>query len=224
MTGERLLQGDRGQPGREEPCRRGLRRAGCAYSTRGRTRRSASHLVPVTPGSHPSRDSPTAPTETHSLWAEALCVSSTRGRARCLRRPTSRHGRPPALAFTGDGSLLAVLNDDDHAPRDAATLEQVGGPIALRRLHGTSIRRIVPRLAAIRPHPRWRLGRHRLGRRRARMVGHRSRTKTRTIQIERGHHALALSPDGLTAAVGVERGIQLVDLRTERGADRHRAR
>jgi WD40 repeat protein/DNA-binding SARP family transcriptional activator len=36
--------------------------------------------------------------------------------------------------------------------------------------------------------------------------------KTRTLEIETGPHALALSPDGLTVAVGIDRGIQLVDL------------
>jgi tRNA A-37 threonylcarbamoyl transferase component Bud32 len=40
----------------------------------------------------------------------------------------------------------------------------------------------------------------------------RTRRKTRTLKIETGLHALALSPDGLTAAVGIDRGIQLVDL------------
>jgi WD40 repeat protein/tRNA A-37 threonylcarbamoyl transferase component Bud32 len=42
----------------------------------------------------------------------------------------------------------------------------------------------------------------------------RSRKKTRTEEIETGLHAFALSPDGLTAAVGIERGLQLVDLRS----------
>ncbi|MGZ8630765.1 MAG: nSTAND1 domain-containing NTPase, partial [Actinomycetota bacterium] len=36
--------------------------------------------------------------------------------------------------------------------------------------------------------------------------------KTRTVKIETGLHALAVSPDGLTAAVGMEHGLQLVDL------------
>ncbi|MDP9188415.1 MAG: hypothetical protein M3O25_04115, partial [Actinomycetota bacterium] len=42
----------------------------------------------------------------------------------------------------------------------------------------------------------------------------RSGKKTRTEVIETGAHALALSPDGLTAAVGIEGGMQLVDLRS----------
>jgi len=41
----------------------------------------------------------------------------------------------------------------------------------------------------------------------------RSRKKTRTRRIENGLHALAISPDGLTAAVGIKHGVQLVDLR-----------
>ena len=42
----------------------------------------------------------------------------------------------------------------------------------------------------------------------------RSRTPTRRVKIGRGRHALAISPDGRTAAVGVDRGIQLVDARS----------
>ena len=40
----------------------------------------------------------------------------------------------------------------------------------------------------------------------------RSGKKTRTLPIATGLHALALSPDGLTAAVGIDRGIQFVDV------------
>lgn len=42
----------------------------------------------------------------------------------------------------------------------------------------------------------------------------RSRSATRRVRIGTGHHALALSSDGDTAAVGVDRGIQLVDTRS----------
>ena len=41
-----------------------------------------------------------------------------------------------------------------------------------------------------------------------------SRKKTRTIEIEDGYRALALSPDGRTAAIGLDDGIQLIDVRT----------
>jgi len=39
----------------------------------------------------------------------------------------------------------------------------------------------------------------------------RTHKKTRAIEIAEGYHALALSPDGLTAAVGIGGGFQLVD-------------
>ena len=42
----------------------------------------------------------------------------------------------------------------------------------------------------------------------------RSRTPTRRLKIGTGQHALALSPDAGTIAVGIERGIQLVDTRS----------
>ncbi len=41
-----------------------------------------------------------------------------------------------------------------------------------------------------------------------------SREKTRTIEIEDGYRALALSPDGRTAAIGLDGGIRLIDVRT----------
>ena len=43
----------------------------------------------------------------------------------------------------------------------------------------------------------------------------RTRKKTRTLRIETGTApALAVSPDGLTAAVGIKHGVRLVDLRS----------
>src|SRR5918995_4413890 len=42
----------------------------------------------------------------------------------------------------------------------------------------------------------------------------RSRTPTRRLDIGTGQHALALSPEAGTIAVGVERGIQLIDTRS----------
>jgi WD40 repeat protein len=41
-----------------------------------------------------------------------------------------------------------------------------------------------------------------------------SREKTRALDIAEGYHALALSPDGLTAAVGIDGGMQRVDVRS----------
>ena len=53
----------------------------------------------------------------------------------------------------------------------------------------------------------------------------RSGETTRTVKIETGLHAFTVSPDGLTAAVGIKDGLQLVDLpsgtvRTEGGGSR----
>ena len=45
-----------------------------------------------------------------------------------------------------------------------------------------------------------------------------SRKKTRSLEIEDGYRALALSPDGRTAAIGLDRGIQLIDVGTGEGA------
>jgi WD40 repeat protein len=42
-----------------------------------------------------------------------------------------------------------------------------------------------------------------------------SGAKTRVLKIEDGQRALALSPDGLTAAIGLDSGIQLIDTRTK---------
>jgi WD40 repeat protein/tRNA A-37 threonylcarbamoyl transferase component Bud32 len=116
------------------------------------------------------------------------------------------------MAFTSDGSLLAVLNEDVTF-HDATTLEQVGAPI---ELEGST-----PAYTGSFPeYPHFALtpdGRSIVT---ASDDGElawwdiESRTKMRTLPIAEGHHALALSPDGRTAAVGVDGGIQLVDLRT----------
>ena len=50
------------------------------------------------------------------------------------------------------------------------------------------------------------------------MVGSRSRTRMRRLEIGGGRHPLALSPDGGTAAVGIDGGFELVDTRS--GAER----
>ena len=41
-----------------------------------------------------------------------------------------------------------------------------------------------------------------------------NREQTRTLEIPEGYRALALSPDGRSAAIGLDDGIQLIDLRT----------
>ena len=100
--------------------------------------------------------------------------------------------------------------------RDAATLRPVGidhpegvrGPRALPVLDGAVLRARRPTGArSSPPSPEGELAWWDLG----------SRERTRTVRIENGHHALALSADGRTVAVGIDDGIELVDVRT--GAD-----
>jgi serine/threonine protein kinase/WD40 repeat protein len=122
------------------------------------------------------------------------------------------------MAFTTDGSRLVVL--EEHGPlavdarimiRDAATLRPIGPSIEPDAFVGAWVgyRNAFPHFA-LTPDDRslvtaseegelawWDLS---------------SGKKTRTLRIATGLHALALSPDGRTAAVGVDRGIQLVDL------------
>ena len=43
-----------------------------------------------------------------------------------------------------------------------------------------------------------------------------SHEKTRALEIADGYHSLALSPDGLIAAVGIDGGIQRVDVRSRK--------
>ena len=128
------------------------------------------------------------------------------------------------LAFTEDGLRLVVLvapgpGDGLGSPdarimiRDAATLEQIGPTIEPDAFVGayigfkyafpdfvlTADGRSLVTASEDGKLAWWDL---------------RSGAKTRTLPIATGLHALALSPDGRTAAVGIERGIQLVDVRT----------
>ena len=97
--------------------------------------------------------------------------------------------------------------------RDAATLEPIGSPIEPEGFAGAYISQYwTDPNVALTPDGRslvtasddgelawWDLD---------------SREKTRTIEIEDGYRALALSPDGRTAAIGIDGGIQLIDVRT----------
>jgi WD40 repeat protein/tRNA A-37 threonylcarbamoyl transferase component Bud32 len=131
-------------------------------------------------------------------------------------------GVPGQLAFTRDGSRLVVLvepgpsNGLGYADaritiRDASTLEQIGPTIRPKKFVGAYIgfQRAFPHFVLTADDRSlvtasndgelawWDL---RTGR------------KTRTLPIERGLHPVALSPDGRTAVVGINRGIQYVEL------------
>jgi WD40 repeat protein/DNA-binding SARP family transcriptional activator len=132
-------------------------------------------------------------------------------RTRELLAETTVSGGARRIAFSIDGSRLVVLDDGGLTIRDAATLRLIGPSIEPEALGGgyVGFTFAAPHFA-ITPDRRslvtasedgelawWDL---------------RSGEKTRTLSIETGQHALALSPDGRTAAVGVRGGIQLVDL------------
>jgi WD40 repeat protein/tRNA A-37 threonylcarbamoyl transferase component Bud32 len=143
-------------------------------------------------------------------------------RTRAQLAETTISGFAKYMAFTKDGSQLVVLvapggvqslgvADAQITIRDAATLEPIGRAIEPEAFVGAYVGSYYasPQFA-LTPDDRslitasedelaqWDL---------------RSRKKTRTWRIETGRlHALALSPDGLTAAVGIEQGMQLVDL------------
>jgi WD40 repeat protein len=122
------------------------------------------------------------------------------------------------IAFTRDGSRLIVVvgspgQDASISVRDAATLAPTGPPI---EPGGFAVDYVGSYLQspgfALAPDGRsvviasdegelvwWDL---------------RSRRPTRRLAIGTGQHALALSPDARTIAVGIDRGIQLVDTRS----------
>ncbi len=122
------------------------------------------------------------------------------------------------ISFTEDGTRLVVSTgekpgDDSITVWDARTLAAIGPPIEPKGFAGAYSGSFwVPPGFALTPDARsvitasnanelvwWDL---------------RTRRPTRRVRIGTGHHALALSPDGRTAAVGVDRGIQLVDTRS----------
>lgn len=123
------------------------------------------------------------------------------------------------LAFTSDGSRLVVVesqSDHDAASvvvRDASTLRPVGRPIRPDGFSGTYLAEFWsdPAVALtpdgrslVAASPAGELGWWDLA----------SGEQTRALEIPRGRRALALSPDGRTAAIGLDHGIELIDVRT----------
>jgi WD40 repeat protein/tRNA A-37 threonylcarbamoyl transferase component Bud32 len=123
----------------------------------------------------------------------------------------------PDVAFTEDGSLLVLTDYLEFGRisitfRDAATLEPVGSTIQPGEFGGAFVDLIYSApFFALTPDGRsvvtasadgelawWDLE---------------SRDKTRSLEIAEGYHSVALSPDGLTAAVGIDGGLQRVDMR-----------
>ena len=130
------------------------------------------------------------------------------------------------MAFTKDGSQLVVLVAPDSSSqglgdadaqitiRDAATLEPIGRSIEPQAFVGAyvGVWYASPQFA-LTPDDRSLLTASEDGE--LARWDLRSRKKTRTWRIETGlAPALAVSPDGLTAAVGIKHGVQLVDLRS----------
>jgi WD40 repeat protein len=127
-------------------------------------------------------------------------------------------GRAARMAFTKDGSKLVVLT---AAPttitvRDAETLRPLGNAVVFTKAWEDSTFRSYyrPPHFALTPDGRSLLTASDAGE----LAWWELPTlqKTRTIAIAKGYHALAVSPDGRTAAVGIDGGIELVDLRSGR--------
>jgi WD40 repeat protein len=142
-----------------------------------------------------------------------------RTRANLAAARVVKRGFVSRMAFTKDGSQLVVAVADpvslaaSMTVRDATTLAAAGPPIEPDHFAGAYVGSYFePPGFALMPDGRslviatdehelvwWEL---------------RSRAPTRRLEIGAGHHALAVSPDAGTIAVGIERGIQLVDTRS----------
>jgi WD40 repeat protein len=126
------------------------------------------------------------------------------------------------VAFTDDGSLLVLaeylgIGRIGITFRDSTTLTLVGSPIEPGEFGGAYARgssnmywdspffALTPDSASVvTASPDGELAWWNLP----------SREKTRALELAEGYHPVALSQDGLTAAVGIDGGIQLVDVRT----------
>jgi WD40 repeat protein/tRNA A-37 threonylcarbamoyl transferase component Bud32 len=125
-------------------------------------------------------------------------------------------GNDARTAFTKDGSKLVVLAVPDRGAsisiRDAATLEPTSVPISPEGFTTSFIHSDRPPHFALGPDGRSLVTASDTGE--LAWWDLQTGRKTRTLEVPAGYHALALSPDGLIAAVGIEGGIELVDVRT----------
>jgi WD40 repeat protein/DNA-binding SARP family transcriptional activator len=126
-------------------------------------------------------------------------------------------GTAARMAFTKDGSELVVLHGRQisHGAQisilDAATLRRIGPPIQPGSLGGGYVGfEFQYPYFVLTPDDRSLVTASQDGE--LALWDIRTGDKTRTLPIKTGLHALALSPDGGTAAVGIDGGIQLVDL------------
>jgi WD40 repeat protein/tRNA A-37 threonylcarbamoyl transferase component Bud32 len=150
-----------------------------------------------------------------------LRLIDARTREELAETPSGFSGFAARLAFTRDGSRLVVLEspfgsfDARITIRDADTLEQIGPAIVPDDFTGTYVGSVfeTPDFA-LTPDGRSLITVSTSGE----LVRWDLRTRKKTLRlalrIGKGHHALALSPDAITAAVGIDRGIQLVNMRT----------
>ena len=217
--------GDRGQPRRVDA--RGRRHHGRGALLRRPDVRADRRAGP--PARRGARASRTAPTGRRSRSAAVGHITPAR-RAHPQTPENSALATPEDLggdaavatrvAFTKDGSRLVALvqGEGDRASisvRDAATLAAIGPPIEPERFAGAFVGSWFesPGFAA---HPRRPLARHRIRRRRARLVGPpspeadagalRDRPRASRARDEPGRRTR--SPSASTS------GIQLVDMRT----------
>ncbi len=145
-------------------------------------------------------------------------------RTRAQLAKTAVVGVPARMAFTKDGSQLVVLltsestglgaGNAEISIRDAATLKSIGRSIEPEAFVGAFVGTwyAYPQFA-LTPDDRFLMTASEDGE--LAQWDLRSGRKTQTWRIEAGlSPALSVSPDGLTAAVGIKHGVQLVDLRT----------
>jgi WD40 repeat protein len=141
-------------------------------------------------------------------------VSLINARTRKTLKEAALNGHASHMAFTRDGSKLVVLTTEPFtiSIRDATTLRPVGPTLEPGFSPSSISSSDEPPQFALTPDDRSVVSATEQGE-----LGWwslRSGRKTRSVRIGTGHHALALSPDGRTVAIGIDGGMELVDART----------